>query len=218
VSSGCRYEGKVQEETDSTAFSFSPMIFAYFVPDSGSAPVAVMTPHTRAPPALAAWQKACGYLSGVNSWQREVMPKLLDPVRDSAILDASLPDLIQVVKTQGLEGLVAKRCDSRYEPGQRSGALAKMRVNQAQELVIGGYKVGGRTFDAVVFGYYDGQRLIYVARTRNGFSPSSREALFRKFKGLEISQCPFANLPEAHSGRWDQRRWPASLTVSPPRR
>jgi bifunctional non-homologous end joining protein LigD len=82
-----------------------------------------------------------------------------------------------VVKTQGLEGLVAKRCDSRYEPGQRSGAWAKMRVNQAQELVIGGYKVGGRTFDAVVFGYYDGQRLIYVARTRNGFSPSSREAL-----------------------------------------
>jgi bifunctional non-homologous end joining protein LigD len=167
---------------------------------------------------LAAWQKACAYLSGVNSWQREVMPKLLDPVRESAILDASLPDLIQVVKTQGLEGLVAKRCDCRYEPGQRSGAWAKMRVNQAQELVIGGYKVGGRTFDAVVFGYYDGQRLIYVARTRNGFSPSSREALFRKFKGLEISQCPFANLPEAHSGRWDQRRWPASLMVSPPRR
>jgi DNA ligase D-like protein (predicted ligase) len=136
--------------------------------------------------------------------QRQIMPKLRDPVRESAILDASLPDLITAVKAQGLEGLVAKRRDSRYEPGQRSGAWAKMRVNQAQEFVIGGYTVGGRTFDAVVFGYYDGQQLIYVARTRNGFTPSSREALFRKFKGLEISQCPFANLPEPRSGRWGE--------------
>jgi ATP-dependent DNA ligase len=106
----------------------------------------------------------------------KIMPNLRDPVRKSAILDASLPDLITAVKAQGLEGLVAKRRDSRYEPGQRSGAWAKMRVNQAQEFVIGGYTVGGRTFDALVFGHYDGQHLIYVARTRNGFTPSSREA------------------------------------------
>ena len=118
---------------------------------------------------------------------RGIMPNLRDPVRESAILDASLADLIQAVKAQSLEGLVAKRRDSRYEPGQRSGAWAKMRVNQTQEFVIGGYTLGGRTFDAVVFGYYDGPRLIYAARTRNGFTPSSREALFRKFNGLETA-------------------------------
>jgi DNA ligase D-like protein (predicted ligase) len=134
----------------------------------------------------------------------KIMPGLRDPIRESPTLEASLPDLIQAVKAQGLEGLVAKRRDSRYEPGQRSGAWAKMRVNQAQEFVIGGYTVGGRIFDALVFGYYNGARLIYVARTRNGFTPSSREALFRKFKGLEIAQCPFANLPEARSGRWGE--------------
>ena len=134
----------------------------------------------------------------------KIMPGLRDPIRESPTLEASLPDLIQAVKAQGLEGLVAKRRDSRYEPGQRSGAWVKMRVNQAQEFVIGGYTVGGRTFDALVFGYYNGARLIYVARTRNGFTPSSREALFRKFKGLEIAQCPFANLPEARSGRWGE--------------
>jgi DNA ligase D-like protein (predicted ligase) len=134
----------------------------------------------------------------------KIMPGLRDPIRESPTLEASLPDLIQAVKAQGLEGLVAKRRDSRYEPGQRSGAWAKMRVNQAQEFVIGGYTVGGRTFDALVFGHYNGARLIYVARTRNGFTPSSREALFRKFKGLEIAQCPFANLPEARSGRWGE--------------
>ncbi len=54
-------------------------------------------------------------------------------------LEASLADLIRSVKAQGLEGLVAKRIDSRYEPGQRSGAWQKMYVNRAQECVIGGY-------------------------------------------------------------------------------
>ena len=136
--------------------------------------------------------------------RREMMPSLRDPVRESAMLDASLPDLIRAVKAQGLEGLVAKRRNSRYEPGQRSGAWAKMRVNQAQDFVIGGYSTGGRFFDALIFGYYDGPRLIYAARTRNGFTPSSRQALFNKFKILETAQCPFANLPEARAGRWGE--------------
>jgi ATP-dependent DNA ligase len=97
---------------------------------------------------------------------------------------------------------VAKRRNSRYEPGLRSGAWQKMRVNLGQEFVIAGYTPGPRSFDAVIIGYYDGDRLIYVARTRNGFTPGSREAIFRRFKGLETAQCPFANLPEAKSGRW----------------
>lgn len=54
----------------------------------------------------------------------------------------------------------------------------------------------------MIFGYYEGDRLIYVARTRNGFTPASREKLFKRFRGLETAQCPFANLPEAKSGRW----------------
>jgi ATP-dependent DNA ligase len=80
----------------------------------------------------------------------------------------------------------------------------KMRVNRGQEFVIGGYTRGTKTFDALVFGYYEGEKLIHVARTRNGFTPAARAALFRKFKGLEITGWPFANLPEARSGRWGQ--------------
>ena len=45
---------------------------------------------------------------------------------------------------------------------------------------------------------------MYVARTRNGFTPSSRANLFKQFRGLEINECPFANLPEDRSGRWGQ--------------
>jgi DNA ligase D-like protein (predicted ligase) len=136
--------------------------------------------------------------------EQKVLPKMTEPVRYAAPLDATLPVLIESVKSHGLEGLVAKRRDGRYEPGLRSGAWMKMRVDRGQEFVIGGYTRGTTTFDALVFGYYDGKDLIYVSRTRNGFTPASRAALFRKFKGLEIDQCPFANLPEAKSGRWGQ--------------
>jgi len=118
--------------------------------------------------------------------------------------DVSLEDMIQVVRAQGLEGVVAKRRDSRYEPGLRSGAWQKMRLNQGQEFVIGGYTPSSKNFDALVFGYYRGSDLIYAARTRNGFTPTSREQLYRRFRGFEISECPFVNLPEAHAGRWGQ--------------
>jgi DNA ligase D-like protein (predicted ligase) len=136
--------------------------------------------------------------------ERTVLPKLKEPVRCAGNLDATLPDLIASVKGQGLEGLVAKRLGSRYEPGMRSGAWMKMRVNRGQEFVIGGYTLGTKTFDAIVFGYYEGKELIYVARTRNGFTPATRLALFKRFAALEIADCPFANLPEARSGRWGQ--------------
>jgi bifunctional non-homologous end joining protein LigD len=106
------------------------------------------------------------------------------------------------VKAQGLEGLVAKRRDSKYEPGLRSGAWMKMRVNAGQELVIAGYTSSAKNFDALVIGYYDGPDLIYAARTRNGFTPASRTDLFKKLKPLEIAECPFANLPEKKAGRW----------------
>ena len=136
--------------------------------------------------------------------EEKVLPTLSEPVRATGVLDASLRDLIHAVKTQGFEGLVAKRRNSRYESGQRSGAWMKMRINRGQELVIGGYTIGTKTFDALVIGYYDGDRLMYASRTRNGFTPALRQQLFRKFRALEVPECPFVNLPEAKSGRWGQ--------------
>jgi bifunctional non-homologous end joining protein LigD len=134
--------------------------------------------------------------------ETEILPHLKEPVRYSPELRASMADLIQSVKAQGLEGLVAKRRNSRYESGERSGAWLKMRVNHGQEFVIGGYTLGGTTFDALVFGYYDGRDLLYAARTRNGFTPALRAELMRRFRPLEMKNCPFANLPQKRPGRW----------------
>jgi DNA ligase D-like protein (predicted ligase) len=136
--------------------------------------------------------------------QSKVLTRLKEPVRFSPTLTAPLNDLITSVQQQRFEGLIAKRKDSRYESGQRTGAWLKMRVNQGQEFVIGGYTPSPRNFDALVFGYYESDKLIFVAKTRNGFTPSLRESLFRQFEGLGTETCPFANLPERRTGRWGQ--------------
>jgi len=136
--------------------------------------------------------------------EENILPRLSEPIRISPQFQASVRDLISSVKAQGLEGLVAKRADSKYEPGQRSGAWQKMRVNRGQEFVVGGYTVGGGTFDALIFGYYEEGRLLYAGRTRNGFTPSSRAGLIKRFDGLETKECPFVNLPESKGGRWGQ--------------
>jgi DNA ligase D-like protein (predicted ligase) len=136
--------------------------------------------------------------------EEKVLPLMAEPIRASPVLPGNLDELIDAVKEQGLEGLVGKRRESRCEPGERSGAWMKMRVNEGREFVIGGYTFGGWAFDALVFGYYQGDELIYVARTRNGFTTAGRDQLMKKLRGLESAKCPFANLPEARSGRWGQ--------------
>jgi len=120
------------------------------------------------------------------------------------VLEASLSDLIQSIRAQGLEGLVAKRANTKYESGQRSGAWMKMRLNKADDFVIGGYSQGGSAFDAIIHGHFVDGKLVYVARTRSGFTPSSRAELLRKMKPLEVPDCPFVNLPEKRPGRWGE--------------
>ena len=95
-------------------------------------------------------------------------------------------------------------CDSHYQPGKRSGAWIKHRVNRGQEFVIGGYFPGPHGFDSLIVGYYDKDNLTYVARTRNGFVPASRRQVFSKLKHLVTPTCPFVNLPETRRSRFGE--------------
>jgi bifunctional non-homologous end joining protein LigD len=79
-----------------------------------------------------------------------------------------------------------------------------MRVNKSRDLLVGGYVENGKNFDSIVVGYYEGADLLYVARVRNGFTPSLRDAVFKKFRGLETPNCPFVNLPQRDKGRWGE--------------
>jgi ATP-dependent DNA ligase len=67
--------------------------------------------------------------------------------------------------------------------------------------VISGY-TPGNPFDALIVGYYEGDRLLYAAKVRDGFVLQVRREVASKFKGLEIDTCPFVNLPEKKRTLW----------------
>jgi bifunctional non-homologous end joining protein LigD len=134
---------------------------------------------------------------------------LTDVVRGTAILlsDAlpGTPSHIEhTVRGFGLEGVVAKRLDSRYEAGQRSGAWTKVKFARRQEFVVGGFRADGRSVDALVVGYYDGRRLLAAGKVHAGLTAASRRELFLTLTSLAAKTCPFANLPNARTGRWGE--------------
>jgi bifunctional non-homologous end joining protein LigD len=112
--------------------------------------------------------------------------------------------MLQFIKSHGLEGAVAKRSDSLYQPGQRTGLWSKYRINLEQEFVIGGYIPSNLGVDSIVVGFYRGNDLFYAARVRAGLVPATRHQLFERLKHLRASKCPFVNLPEPAAGRWGQ--------------
>jgi DNA ligase D-like protein (predicted ligase) len=123
------------------------------------------------------------------------------PIRLCEVFKGNPADLIAAAKELGFEGIIGKQEDSYYESGKRSGAWLKYRINRGQEFVIGGY-TPGHPFDALIVGYYEDDKLFYVAKVRNGFVPQVRREVASKLKGLEIDTCPFANLPEKKRTQW----------------
>src|SRR5919108_1552670 len=145
-------------------------------------------------------------LLGVElSKRRHLLTQVLAPLGEALQLSESFEvetaELVRVAKELGLEGIVAKNKRSRYEPGKRSGAWIKYKVNRGQEFVIGGY-TQGNPFDAVIVGYYHDGKLIFASKVRNGFVPRVRRELASRLKPLEMDLCPFANLPERKRTPW----------------
>ena len=138
--------------------------------------------------------------------RRQMMASVLEfrspRIRIAQHFEISADEMVRAARQQQLEGVIAKRKDSRYESGKRSGSWAKYRLNRGQELVIGGYVPGPQGLDSIIVGYYRGKDLVYIARVRNGFVPATRRQVFEKLRPRLEPNCPFVNLPETHKGRW----------------
>ena len=122
----------------------------------------------------------------------------------SQAVTSSVDEMIDFVRTNGMEGIVAKRNSSVYQPGKRTGLWVKRRINAGQEFVIGGFIPSELGVDSLIIGFYRGEHLIYAGRVRAGFVPATRRAIFERIKHLRTPDCPFVNLPEKAEGRWGQ--------------
>ena len=77
--------------------------------------------------------------------------KFVSPrIRIAEYFETSAEKMLSAVRGQGLERVIAKRKNSRYEPGKRSGSWTKYRLNRGQELVIGGYVPGAHRLDSII--------------------------------------------------------------------
>ena len=121
----------------------------------------------------------------------------------SIALPGSVSDMIKTVRAMQLEGIVAKRNDSIYEPGERSRNWQKLKLERRQEFVIGGYRLAASdSVDALLVGYYEDGELRFAAKTRAGLVPHIKRQFARSLKALRIDHCPFADLPTEVSSRW----------------
>ena len=124
-------------------------------------------------------------------------------IRLSRDLPGSVADIVRTLRAAGIEGVVAKRKRSTYQPGERSSDWVKLKLEQQQEFVIGGYRPEGSAgLDALLLGYYAGKKLQFAGKVRAGMIPHIRREVLELLKPLATPVCPFANLPDVSAGHW----------------
>ena len=136
--------------------------------------------------------------------RRARLPKVL--ARSGVLFSAELPGTAaqvgEAVRRLGLEGVIAKRRDSRYDAGQRNGAWVKLKLDKQQEFVVGGYRPGTHGVDALLVGYYEGRTLRFAGKVRAGFTPHLRREVHASLTPLHAATCPFADLPNSRTSHW----------------
>ncbi len=135
--------------------------------------------------------------------RRERLEQLLDARKADVQISEAFEDgerLYEAAKQQDYEGVLAKKRDSRYKPGQRTTEWLKIKTHSRQEFVIAGYTKGqGRragSFGALVLGTYEGGELRYVGNVGTGFTDQEIEKLLKLLKPLQRSDAPFAEVPK----------------------
>jgi bifunctional non-homologous end joining protein LigD len=131
--------------------------------------------------------------------RKRLLRLILDPhpsLKFSDHFEVSGEQLFELARTQGLEGILAKRAQSRYT-GARSKEWLKYKVNVEQEFLICGYTEGERDFfGGLILGVWNDDGALHCCGTvGGGFDRKSLEAVFNRLQPLRIEVCPFPSMP-----------------------
>ncbi|TQJ39445.1 ATP-dependent DNA ligase LigD ligase module /ATP-dependent DNA ligase LigD phosphoesterase module /ATP-dependent DNA ligase LigD polymerase module [Arthrobacter sp. SLBN-112] len=142
------------------------------------------------------------------------------PVDISTVLNEPVELLLESAQELGLEGIMAKRTDSRYVSGQRTRTWIKLKTEQTQEVVVGGWRPGkgGRqdTVGSLLVGIPDGGKLQYVGRVGSGFSTRELTELRQTVERLGRKTSPFHEVPrpDAADAHWVSPELVGEVTYS----
>ncbi len=136
--------------------------------------------------------------------RKEILEKLISEsgiIKLSKTFDTSGIQFFDSAKKLGLEGIMAKKADSVYQPGQRSGDWLKIKANKRQEMVIGGYtknQGSSKSFSSLLVGVYENGKLRYTGKIGTGFDDKTQKELIRLFKDVTAKTPPFEFVPDVN--------------------
>jgi bifunctional non-homologous end joining protein LigD len=122
-------------------------------------------------------------------------------IRITESIEGNGSKMLALAAKQGWEGIIAKKVDSVYEPGHRSRHWLKLKIEFRQEFVVGGFtepRNSRQHIGALLLGYYDRDRFIYVGHTGGGFTGAGLAEMYRKLAPLEVSKSPFEEVPKTN--------------------
>jgi bifunctional non-homologous end joining protein LigD len=131
--------------------------------------------------------------------RRQLLMSILLPseiVRYSEHFNGKGDELLQAVRAKGLEGIIAKQAQSRYE-SKRSGSWIKIKVTTQQDFIVCGYILGEREpFGSLVLGYNKNKKLAYAGNVGSGFTQQSLKGVFEKVKPLITKKPVLTDVPK----------------------
>jgi len=132
---------------------------------------------------------------------KDILPTDDDRLGMSKVFKANGMDFFRAAERMGLEGIIAKKCNSTYSPNNRSKEWLKIKVSKRQEVVIGGFTKNEDTvkqFSSLLLGVYDQGVFTYVGKVGTGFSVKLQKEMMAQFEPLITDKSPFDAEPDVN--------------------
>jgi bifunctional non-homologous end joining protein LigD len=136
--------------------------------------------------------------------RRKVLEQLVPEhpsIHLSQAFDASGTEFFEAARGMKMEGIMAKKLDSIYVPDARTKDWLKIKINQRQEVVIGGFtnnEGSAKLFSALLVGVYEKSKLVYTGKIGTGFNDAVQKEMMAQFKPLITAKCPFEEEPDVN--------------------
>ncbi len=122
-------------------------------------------------------------------------------IRLSEHFESSATNFLAAAGEMGLEGIIAKKADSIYEPGERSPHWLKIKAQKRHEVVIGGFtrnEGSPKAFSSLLVGVFENGALQYTGKIGTGFNTQQQAAMMKLFKPRIVKKPPFAVIPDVN--------------------
>ena len=109
-------------------------------------------------------------------------------------------ELFDLAQKSGLEGILAKRLDSRYS-SDRSPSWLKLKITKTVDAVVAGWteaRTGALLFGSLLLGVYEGKKLRFIGHVGTGFDTKKQKELFDRLKKLEVAKPAFEKEPDSN--------------------